>query len=187
MHPAGGRRLSIAARRAARAFSGRLESGIPRSLPKSESIHIDSLLGGLTMPSSYSADLRERVIGRVESGSSRREAAEQFEISASAAIKWLERWHDRGIATAKPRGGSISPLEVHAQVLLVLIAEHPDLTLDEVVGGLHKRRIASSRSALWRFFKRHKITLKKHSARGRARTSGRRTGPPALDRRARTA
>jgi hypothetical protein len=27
--------------------------------------------------------------------------------------------------------------------------------------GLHKRRIASSRSALWRFFKRHKITLKK--------------------------
>jgi transposase len=46
-------------------------------------------------------------------------------------------------------------------VLLVLIAEHPDLTLDEVVAGLHKRRIASSRSALWRFFKRHKITLKK--------------------------
>ena len=33
------------------------------------------------MPAAYSADIRGRVIARVESGSSRREAADQFEVS----------------------------------------------------------------------------------------------------------
>ena len=39
------------------------------------------------MPRAYSADIPGRVIARVESGASRREAAEHFEISASTAIK----------------------------------------------------------------------------------------------------
>src|ERR1041385_8981703 len=38
------------------------------------------------MPKSLSGDLRERVIEAVQAGASRREAAERFEISASAAI-----------------------------------------------------------------------------------------------------
>jgi transposase len=88
------------------------------------------------MPSSYSAEMRERVIARVESGASRREAAEHFEISPSAAVKWLQRWHDDGSATATPRGGSTSPLEKHANWLLALIAKQPDLTLDEVLVAL---------------------------------------------------
>jgi transposase len=54
------------------------------------------------MPSSHTAEMRERVIARVESGASRREAAEHFEISLSAAVKWLQRWHDDGSATARP-------------------------------------------------------------------------------------
>jgi len=43
------------------------------------------------MPQSYSGDLRERVIGTVESGASRREAADLFEISISSAIRWVQR------------------------------------------------------------------------------------------------
>jgi transposase len=35
------------------------------------------------------------------------------------------------------------------------------LTLDEVVSAMHKHRIAGSRSAVWRFFDRHKIPFKK--------------------------
>jgi transposase len=92
----------------------------------------------------------------VESGASRREAAERFEVSASSAIKWMQRWHETGSVAAKPNGGSISPLEEHADFLLALIAEQPDLTLDEIVAAMRKRRIAGSRSAVWRFFKRHK-------------------------------
>jgi transposase len=54
-----------------------------------DSIGVDSLLGGGTMPAAYSVDIRGRVIARVESGSSRREAAEHFEVSPSFAIKWV--------------------------------------------------------------------------------------------------
>ena len=123
------------------------------------------------MPRPYSADVRERVVGRVASGSSRRDAADQFEISASAAIRWAQRFRDTGSFAAKPTGGSVSPLEEHAPVLLALIAEQPDMTLDELVVVVHKRKIAGSRSALWRFLDRHGITFKKNSARSRTRTA----------------
>jgi transposase len=139
------------------------------------------------MPNPYSVELRERVIARVESGASRREAAEHFEISPSAAVKWLQRWRDAGSATARPRGGSTSPLEKRANWLLALVAEQPDLTLDEVLAVMRKRRIAGSRTALWRFFARHEITFKKKSARGRAGTSRRSSSTPALESRARHA
>jgi transposase len=135
-------------------------------------IGIDSPFEGRTMPNPYSTELRERVIARVEAGGSRREAAEHFEISASAAVKWLQRWRDSGTTEAKPHGGSTSPLEKHAKWLLGLIGKQPDLTLDEAFAAMRKRGIAGSRTALWRFFSRHNITFKKkESARGRTRTS----------------
>jgi transposase len=113
------------------------------------------------MPQSYSGDLRERVIEAVEAGASRREAAECFEVSVSSAVKWLQRWRESRSAAPKPRGGSISPLEEYATEILVLVAEQPDLTLVETVAELRKRRIKTSRSALWRFFQRHNVTQKK--------------------------
>jgi transposase len=140
------------------------------------------------MPRSYSSDLRERVIGAVEmEGASRREAAERFDISVSSSIRWLQRWQKSGSSAPKPRGGSVSRLEAHAERILALIAERPDLTLKETLAELLKRRIRTSRSALSRFFGRHGITFKKKPARGRT-TAGRR-GPsaPALDTRARHA
>ena len=82
-------------------------------------------------------------------------------MSASSAIKWMQRLNETGSIAAKPSGGSISPLEAHADVLLALIAEQPDLTLDEIVAVMRKRRIAGSRSAVWRFFERHNISFKK--------------------------
>ena len=61
----------------------------------------------------------------------------------------------------QPRGASTSPLEEHADCLLTLVADQPDLTLDEVVSAMRKRGIAGSRSAVWRFFQRQKVTFKK--------------------------
>ena len=114
------------------------------------------------MPRSYSGDLRERVIEVVEmEGTSRREAAERFDISASSAVKWLQRWRKIRSAKPKPRGGSVSPLEAHKESILALVAEQPDLTLKETLVKLLKRRIRTSKSALSRFFARHGITLKK--------------------------
>ena len=100
------------------------------------------------MPRSLSGDLRERVIEAVQAGASRREAAERFEISASSAVKWLQRWRDHGVCAPKPRGGSRSILEDYAERILALIDEQPDRTLDELLAAMHRRRIPGSRSAL---------------------------------------
>jgi transposase len=81
------------------------------------------------MPRTYSDDLRGRVVEAVASGASRREAAELFGIAASTAVKWLQRLRETGSAAAKPRGGSTSPLEEHAAVILALIKERSDATL----------------------------------------------------------
>jgi transposase len=113
------------------------------------------------MPKSYSGDVRERVIGNVEMGASRREAAEHIGVSASSAVRWLQRWDESRSAAPKPRGGSVSPLEAHAERILALNAERPDLTLKETLVELLKRRIRTSKSALSRFFARHDITFKK--------------------------
>jgi transposase len=113
------------------------------------------------MAKPYSDDLRARAIAIVEGGASRHEVAALFEVSPSSVINWLRRWRDDRSSASKPSGGSISPLEKHADWLLALIAEHPDLTLDEVFTAMRRRRLAGSRSALSRFFIRHNITFKK--------------------------
>jgi transposase len=136
------------------------------------------------MPRAYSADMRARVIARVESGASRREAAEHYEVSASTAVIWVKCFRESGRCAAKPRGGSVSPLEEHGEFLLALIDEQPDLTLDEVVCAMRKHQVPGSRTAVWRFFRRHKITFKKSAARGGAGARGRGARPAALDARA---
>ena len=137
------------------------------------------------MPKPYSGDFRARVIGEIATGASRREAAERYGISASVVVIWAQRFEQTGSVAAKPSGGSTSPLEDHAEFLLALIAERSDLTLDEVVLAMEKRRIAGSRSAVWRFFDRRNISFKKNVVRVGAKA--RRRGPraPTLDARAR--
>jgi len=133
------------------------------------------------MPRAYSADMRQRVIGRVESGASRREAAEHYEVSASTAVIWVKCFRETGRCAAQPRGGSTSPLEKHADFLLALIELEPDLTLDEVVCAMRKQKIPCSRTAVWRFFQRHKITFKKKLARSRAGARRCSASTPTLD------
>ena len=125
----------------------------------------------------YPGDLRVRVIKFVEAGGSRRDAAEHFEVSASSAIRWLQRFREDGTCEPMPRRGSTSPLERYSQRILALIGEQRDRTLDELVSILRKRRIPASRSALSRFFARHGITFKKKPAGGgaQARRRGSRT------------
>jgi transposase len=133
------------------------------------------------MPKAYSADMRARVVARVESGASRREAAEHYDVSASTAVIWVKCFRESGRCAAKPRGGSVSPLEEHREFLLALIDEQPDLTLDEVVGAMRRHKVSGSRTAVWRFFQRHKITFKKSAARSGAGARGRSSRPAALD------
>jgi transposase len=128
----------------------------------------------------YPGEVRTRVIDFVEEGGSRREAAEQFDVSVSSAIRWVQRFRENGTFEPMPSGGSSSPLEKHSRQILALISEVSDLTLNEIVSALHKRRIPGSRSALSRFFARHGITIKKKSAGGRAEARRRRPRAPTL-------
>jgi len=150
-------------------------------LSMSESIRLDSDSGGRTMPRAYSGDLRARVIEEISTGASRREAAERYGVSPSVVVLWAQRFERTGSVAAKPSGGSTSPLEAHAKFLLGLIVEQPDLTLDELVAAMNKRRIPGSRSAVWRFFDRRGISFKKNFVRSgaKARRGGART--PAVD------
>jgi transposase len=129
------------------------------------------------MPKSYSRDLRERVVEAVEAGATRHAAAAQFRVSVASAVRWVQRWRGSGEMAAKPRGGSVSPLDDHEQAVLTLAAEQPDLTLDEFCAILQERLIVTSRVSLWRFFDRHGLSFKKNRARQRAGT--RRRGPGA--------
>ena len=139
------------------------------------------------MPKAYSGDLRVRVIEMVRAGASRREAAEVFSLADSTAVKWLQRWEKSGSAEAKPRGGSVSPLEVHAMVILEVVRAQPDATFVELLVVLKKRGIRTSRSALWRFFGRHDHLQEEEPLRQRTAAPGCGAGPPQMDSRARPA
>ena len=77
----------------------------------------------------YPGELRTRVIDFVEEGGSRREAAEQFDVSVSSAIRWVQRFRENGTSEPMPSGGSTSPLEKHSRQILALVSEVSDLTL----------------------------------------------------------
>ena len=113
------------------------------------------------MPKSYSVELRERVIEAVEAGASRHAAAQRFGVSGTSAVRWLRRWQESGSAAPKARGGRISPLEKGVAGVLAVKREHPDLTLNEMVAELRRRRIQTSKTSLWRFFDRRRISFKK--------------------------
>jgi transposase len=133
------------------------------------------------MPKPCSADLRERVVEAVMGGWSRRGAGERFAVSASSAVRWVQRWRQTGSTAAKRRQSSQPALEEHAELLLALIAAEPDLTLDEVSVRLGAQNITASRSAIWRFFDRRGISFKKNRARQRAATRRRGRGTAALE------
>src|SRR6516162_6227802 len=110
----------------------------------------------------YSQDLRDRVIGSVASGRTCRATAALFGVSVASVVKWSQRWRASGSAAAKPMGGwKQLLLTSEREWLLARIAEKPDLTLRAVVGELAERGTPASYGAVWRFFKREGISLKK--------------------------
>jgi len=119
------------------------------------------------MAKGYSKDLRVRAVSIVESGESAREAGRLLDVSASTAIRWMDRWRKTGSVEAKPgTGHSRSPLEKHKQWLIDLIAAEPDLTLEEIRARLRsERKQKAGIGSIWRFFDRHDITFKKNIAR----------------------
>ena len=70
------------------------------------------------MPAPLSSDLHCRLVRAVEAGSSAREVARRFEVSASAAIKLVRRVRETGSAAPARVGGHRRPLLARHEALL---------------------------------------------------------------------
>ena len=120
----------------------------------------------------YSRDLRERVVGAVESGVSRRKAAAVFGVGIATVIEWMRIWRNSGRLEAKPMGGDHnSRLKEERVWLLERIAAAPDLTLEEIRAELAARGKPVGYGTVWRFFAAEDISLKKNRARQRTRAA----------------
>ena len=115
------------------------------------------------MAKSLSIDLRQRVIEVIDQGLSCRQTAERFGVSASSAIRWLDRRKKQGKFAAKRQGGDRKSgrIEAEASFLLGEVAETPDITLVELREKLQARGVSADIGTLWRFFDRRRITFKK--------------------------
>jgi putative transposase len=127
-------------------------------------------------------DLRERVVAAVEAGESRRSAARRFGVSESVAVKWLQRVANTGSVKPGKMGGHRRPaLDGERDWILGRVAEQPDITLKALMLELGERGTKVSLYAVWSFFQREGLTVKKNPARRRAGSAGRgaQTGPVA--------
>jgi transposase len=99
------------------------------------------------MPKPCSLELRERVVDALESGASRREAADRFEVRPSSAIKWIQRRQATEASLPSRAGAASRRWKRTRRFLFTLIGRQPDLTLEEIVAAMHEQRSAGSRSA----------------------------------------
>ena len=123
------------------------------------------------MPRPLSDDLRRRLVLAVDDGLSCRSAARRFGVAASTAIKWVDRWRRTGSVMPRSQGGDYRShrIETHAEEILALIEQAPDITLAEIAAYLdevHGLKVAHS--TVWRLLDRHGMTFKKNRARQRA-------------------
>ena len=114
------------------------------------------------MPAPMSLDLRLRIVRAVEQGSSIRGAARRFAVSASAAIKLMQRVRATGsVAPSRSSGHRRPRLEPHEVDLRELVAATPDITLAELQTALKRRlgivaALSTIHNALRRIGLRHK-------------------------------
>jgi transposase len=128
------------------------------------------------MGKSYSSDLRKRVVGFVDAGHSRQEAARRFGVSASFAVKLDARRRETGstepAVQGRPRGGG--KLAPHMDFLIGRVKAQPDITMPELAGELEAQRgVVAASASISRVLRKAGFTYKK-SAHGRGAWARRR-------------
>ena len=111
----------------------------------------------------YSMDLRERVVAAIAGGLSTGAAAKRFVIGKATAGAWARLKRASGSVAppkqGKPKG---SVLDAHARFIFGLIADTPDITLEEIAERLaQERAVKVVSTAVWKFLDRHDMTHKK--------------------------
>jgi transposase len=113
-----------------------------------------------------SQDLRLRIVDMVASGVSRREAARQFKVGGSSAIRFVKQAEELGHVDVKKPKRRRSKLDPFRSELIGWIDKQPDLTLDEICARLteaHSLCVGSSTLDDWLRF--NQITYKKNGSR----------------------
>ena len=113
-----------------------------------------------------SEDLRIRLVRKVASGMSRRQAAALFEVSASSAVRYVRRYEDEGTVAVKPRPSRKRRLDPYGEDILRWIKETPDLTLQELSERLDEvHEVIAPTSTINDWFRAREISFKKNRTR----------------------
>ena len=119
----------------------------------------------------YSEDLRERVIGAEQDGTTIPEIAEQFGVSISSVVRFRRLHRETGsVSPAKFGGYKGYALAAHEELVRELVAEQSDITLAELKAVLATEKVTVGQSSISRFLHHLNLRFKKKPA-------GRRAGP----------
>ena len=129
------------------------------------------------MAKPYSDDLRRRAIETILDGATIPEAAEKCRISISSMVRFLKLHRETGsVSPAKFGGYKDFALAEHEDLVRQLVADQPDITLEELAARLAKKKVDVGKSSVSRFLHHLKLTFKKKVCGRRSRIA--RTSPP---------
>jgi len=118
-----------------------------------------------------SEDLRLRLVKKVGSGMSRRQAAAHFEVSASSGVRFVQQYEAEGTVAVKPRAVYKRRLDPYGEDILRWIEVMPDMTLQEISDRLREvHDLHAPISTIDDWLRARKITYKKNRTRQRTGT-----------------
>ncbi len=125
------------------------------------------------MSRALSLDLHTRVLAFVVAGASHREAATRFGVSASSVSRWRALVRAQGDARPGPLGGDrrSGGVEAQADLILRLLAETPDATIEELRAALADHGQSFGYGTQRRFFQRRGLTRKERRLTLASRTA----------------
>ena len=115
------------------------------------------------MSKALSLDLRLRVLAAVAEGLSHRAAAARFGVSAAS----VSRWRRRAVVLGDPRPRALGGdrrsgrIEAHRALILGVLAETSDITIEELRHLLAGRGLGFGYGTIQRFLVRHRMTRKR--------------------------
>lgn len=115
------------------------------------------------MAAPLSLDLRLRVVRAIsEEGMSRRAAAARFGVGVRTAERWIDAYRlDGRLEPGKMGNPSPPKLAAHRAMVLRLLQDQPDITIEGLRHALAERGIVVGYGSIRRFFEREEITRKK--------------------------
>ena len=119
------------------------------------------------MAKALSADLRERIVGGISEGKSRRAVAAQFGVAPSTAVRLQARFDATGSLApsrqGRPAGGG--KLAVHRDFIIKQVEMKPDITMPELAALLEADcGVCADPSNLSKFLCRAGFSYKKNTA-----------------------